>query len=68
LGGYWNQIAQEVSAAQGKSLVENARLFALLNVAQADAYFAVWDAKYTFAGGACTTPCRSASRRPLLDY
>jgi membrane-associated phospholipid phosphatase len=45
--GYWNQIAREVAERRGDSMVQNARLFALLNVAQADAYFAVWDAKYT---------------------
>src|SRR5262249_39738321 len=33
---------------RGNSLVQNARLFALLNLAQADSYFAVWDAKYTY--------------------
>ena len=59
-GGYWNQIAQEVSAAQGKSLVENARLFALLNVAQADAYFAVWDAKYEYNFWRPVTAIRAA--------
>jgi hypothetical protein len=59
-GGYWNQIAQEVSAAQGKSLVENARLFALLNVAQADAYFAVWDAKYAYNFWRPVTAIRAA--------
>jgi hypothetical protein len=47
-GGYWNQIAQDVATRHGNSLAENARLFALLNVAQADAYFTVWDAKYTY--------------------
>src|SRR5205823_9395716 len=36
-GGYWNQIAQDISQQRGNSLVQNARLFALLNIAQADA-------------------------------
>lgn len=45
---YWNQIAQGISQRYGNSLVEDARLFALINLAQADASFAVWDAKYTF--------------------
>src|SRR5205085_4902276 len=40
-GGYWNQIAQEISQRRGNSLVQDARLFALLNVAQADATFAI---------------------------
>jgi membrane-associated phospholipid phosphatase len=47
-GGYWNQIAQTVAVEKGNSLVQNARLFALLNVTQADAAIAVWDAKYAY--------------------
>jgi len=31
--GHWNQIAELVSLAQGNTLSENARLFALLNIA-----------------------------------
>ena len=46
--GHWNEIAQEVSVAQGLDLVDNARLFALLNIATADALIASWDAKFTF--------------------
>jgi membrane-associated phospholipid phosphatase len=44
--GHWNQIAEEVSLQQGNSLEENARLFALLNIALADAGIVAWDAKY----------------------
>jgi hypothetical protein len=47
--GHWNSIAQLISAAQGSTLEENARLFALLNIAMADAAICSWDAKYTFA-------------------
>jgi hypothetical protein len=46
--GHWNSIAQSIAAAQGNSLEENARLFALLNIAMADAAICAWDAKYTF--------------------
>src|SRR6266700_3368810 len=35
--GHWNSIAQAIAAAQGNTLEENARLFALLNIAMADA-------------------------------
>jgi hypothetical protein len=59
-GGYWNLIAQEVAVARGNTLVENARLFALLNVAQADAYFAVWDAKYAYNFWRPVTAIRAA--------
>ena len=47
----WNQIAESVSAARGLTLVQNARLFALLNVTIADAFIAGFDAKYAFNNG-----------------
>ncbi|HUS07798.1 MAG TPA: vanadium-dependent haloperoxidase [Bryobacteraceae bacterium] len=59
--GHWNQIAQAVanrdngrdgaesSAGHGRSSVEeNARLFALLNIALADAAIISWDCKYVY--------------------
>ncbi|WP_413925129.1 Ig-like domain-containing protein [Candidatus Accumulibacter phosphatis] len=46
--GHWNQIAEEVARAKGNSLAANARLFAQLNVALADAAIACWDAKYAY--------------------
>jgi PAP2 superfamily len=46
--GHWNSIAQVIAAARGNALEENARLFALLNIAMADAAICAWDAKYTF--------------------
>ncbi len=46
--GHWNSVAQTVAAAQGNTLEQNARLFALLNLALADAAVCAWDAKYHF--------------------
>jgi PAP2 superfamily len=46
--GHWNSIAQIISDARGNTLEQNARLFALLNIAMADAAICAWDAKYTF--------------------
>jgi len=46
--GHWNSIAQQVGADLGNTLEDNARLFALLNLAMADAAICAWDAKYTF--------------------
>ena len=46
--GHWNTIAQSIAAAQGNSVAENARLFALHNIAQADAAIVSWDNKYAF--------------------
>ena len=46
--GHWNSIAHTIADARGNTLEENARLFALLNIAMADAAICSWDAKYTF--------------------
>jgi PAP2 superfamily len=44
----WNRIARTVSAAAGLNLWENARLFALLNLALADGYIGSFEAKYLY--------------------
>jgi hypothetical protein len=44
----WNRIAQTLSAAHGLSRAQNARLFAALNCALADAYIASFDSKYYY--------------------
>jgi hypothetical protein len=46
--GYWNRIAGQVATDQGLGLVQDARVFALLNIVEADAHIACWDAKYTY--------------------
>jgi membrane-associated phospholipid phosphatase len=46
--GHWNRIAQTVSRQRGLSTAENARLFALLNIALADAAVACWDGKFHY--------------------
>src|SRR5207245_10062185 len=46
--GHWNQIAQAVALQQHNSLEENSRLFALLNIALADAAIVSWDCKYVY--------------------
>src|SRR5947208_1793644 len=45
----FNSAARQVSAAQGKTLSENARIFALLGMAIADALIAVFDTKYHYS-------------------
>jgi hypothetical protein len=44
----WNQAARQVSAAQGKTLSENARIFALVAMAICDASIAAYDTKYYY--------------------
>jgi len=46
--GHWNRIAQSISASAGLNLEQNARLFALLNIAEADTGIASWEAKVYF--------------------
>ncbi|HLQ38624.1 MAG TPA: chemotaxis protein CheB, partial [Planctomycetota bacterium] len=43
--GHWNQIAQQVAHTGRGTLAENARMFALLDIAMADAAIASWDCK-----------------------
>jgi len=44
----WNHIALSATNTQQNSLAENARLFALLNIAGADTAITVFDSKYTY--------------------
>jgi PAP2 superfamily len=46
--GHWNSIAQRVATQLDNSMEQNARLFALLNFALADAAICAWDAKYAY--------------------
>lgn len=59
--GHWNQIAAEVARQQGTTLAENARLFALLNMALADAAIVAWDTKYETNFWRPITAIRTAS-------
>lgn len=44
----WNRAAASAARQRNTTLSQNARLFALLNVAQADALIAAWDSKYFY--------------------
>lgn len=44
----FDPVVRQLAAAPGRSLSQNARLFALVEMAVADSYIAVFDAKYTF--------------------
>ena len=44
----WDPLLRAVASAPGRTLLQNARLFALAEMAAADAYIAVFDAKYTY--------------------
>jgi hypothetical protein len=56
----WNSAARQVAAANGTSLSENARIFALLNMGGADAVIACWDTKFTYNFWRPVTAIRAA--------
>jgi len=58
---YWNEIAQTVSLQRHLGVVENARLFALLNLGVADVVIAFYDAKYTYNFWRPVTAIRAAN-------
>ena len=59
--GHWNKIAQTVAQSQGTTLEENARLFALLSISQADALISSWDNKYHYNHWRPVTAIREAA-------
>ena len=58
---YWNEIAQTAALAHGTTLVQNARLFALLDLTLADSVIAFYDAKYTYHFWRPITAIRAAA-------
>lgn len=46
--GQWNEIASQIGQARGQTMEQNARMFALLGLAVADAGVVAWDCKYTY--------------------
>jgi hypothetical protein len=65
--GHWNRIAQTVALDRGTTLAENARLFALLNVALADAGILCWDCKYKMSFWRPVTAIRNADQADNAD-
>ena len=57
----WNEAAQRVSTAKHLTIFENARAFALLNLAGADALIVAWDSKFTYNQWRPVTAIRSAA-------
>jgi len=64
---FWNRAAADASRAHHLTLSENARLFALLNSAQADAIISCWDSKYFFVFWRPITAIRLADTDPNPD-
>jgi hypothetical protein len=57
----WNPAARQVAITQALTLSQNARAFALLNLAGADAFIASWDAKFTYNQWRPVTAIRAAN-------
>src|SRR5207245_9519009 len=65
--GHWNQIAQTVARQRGTTMAENARIFALLNLALADAGILCWDCKYKLAFWRPVTGIQNADQHANPD-
>jgi hypothetical protein len=47
--GHWNVVAETLAKEKGLSVLETARLFALLNISEADAGISVWETKFYYS-------------------
>jgi VCPO second helical-bundle domain len=56
-----NSAARQVALAKGTTVADSARVFALLNMAGADAYIACWEAKYRYHNWRPITAIRNAA-------
>jgi PAP2 superfamily len=66
--GHWNQIALDLIRSDRLSEREAARLLAALNTAQADAFIACWDAKFTYWSERPVTAIRREFDPSFLPY
>lgn len=60
----WNAAARAAAAAKGTSVIENARIFALMNMAGADALIASWAIKQQYGFWRPVTAIRTAATNP----
>jgi hypothetical protein len=60
--GHWNRIAQQAARSRRLDLVDNARVFALLNISLADAGILCWECKFRYALWRPVTAIREAER------
>jgi membrane-associated phospholipid phosphatase len=72
---YWNRIALQIVTQRSLPLLREARLFARLNVAMADAAIACWDSKYRYVFWRPITAIRDSATAnpdptwtPWLDF
>ena len=60
----WNAAARAAAAAQGTTLIQNARIFALMNIAMADATISGWAIKKQYPLWRPITAIREATVNP----
>ena len=63
----YNQIVRVIAIQMNKTLEKNARLFALVNIALADAGFAAWDAKYFYQFWRSIVAIRRSNDKTRVD-
>lgn len=64
----WNRIAREVALTQKLDVWENARFFALVNLAMADGFIGGFEAKYYFNYWRPATAIRAAGEAEWINY
>lgn len=62
---HWNQAANQMARANGLSLSQSNRLFAVLNIAMADAAITIWSAKRLYGDSPGEVTWRPATAIPL---
>jgi AcrR family transcriptional regulator len=66
--GHWNRIALDLIASHELSAEDAARVLATLNTAQADAFIACWDTKFTYWSERPVTAIRREHDPTWLSY
>ena len=64
---HWNQAANQIARANHSSMSDNSRLFAVLNIAMADAAFTIWSAKKFYSSDPSFVTWRAATAIPEAD-
>jgi hypothetical protein len=65
---HWNQAANQMARANGLSLSDTNRLFAVLNIAMADTMFTTWAAKRHYAASDTNVTWRPISAITLAEF
>jgi hypothetical protein len=64
---HWNDAANQIARANGTSLGQNVRLFALLNLAHADSAITTWSSKRYYGAQSTAVTWRPVHAIPLAD-